>query len=74
MQRIRSQQLALTLVFFDLAISILGVEKFIAAVWPKFECLYVQYADPKMACLIIEGQAIFGSAYCTVLGSKFANL
>ena len=25
----------------------------------------VQYADPKMACLIKEGHAIFGSAYCS---------
>ena len=28
-------------------------------------CISVQYADPKMACLIKEGQAIFGAAYCT---------
>ena len=26
----------------------------------------IQYADPKMAGLIKEGPAIFGSAYCTV--------
>ena len=27
----------------------------------------VQYADPKMAGLIKEGPAIFGSAYCTFM-------
>ena len=26
----------------------------------------VQYAEAKMACLILEGQAIFASAYCTL--------
>ena len=30
----------------------------------------LQYADPKMAGLIKEGPAIFGSAYCTLLRNR----
>ena len=30
------------------------------------ETFHLQYADPKMAYLIKEGQAIFGSAYCII--------
>ena len=31
----------------------------------------IQYADPKMACLIKEGPAIFGSAYCNSIMIEF---
>ena len=36
----------------------------------KTYLISIQYADPKMAGLIKEGPAIFGSAYCIYLNSQ----
>ena len=49
---------------YDIRMQIFDIE-YIFKYSMSIELIFLQYADPKMACPSLIRQTIFGSAYCT---------